>query len=133
MTEQYIGWALVVGIVLGAALVWFVLGRLPRQSDDIGPQERALEAEWISRTIESRGGAAPEALVEEVLDLHTRYLDRPPLDVPRQPTAQPVAVGAEAAPAGRPDEQELRDEPPPGDRPRVADGSELADEDRRAV
>lgn len=133
MTEQYIGWALVVGIVLGAALLWFVLGRLPRHSDDIGSRERALEAEWISRTIESRGGVAPEALVEEVLELHTRYLDRPPLDVPRQQTAPPVAVGAEAAPVGTADVHELRGEPPAGGRPGSADRSELADEDGRAV
>ena len=76
MTEQYIGWALVVGLVIGGALVWFAVGRLPRSGEEIPPQERAAEAEWISRTINGRGGTAPTDLVEEVLDLHVEYLDR---------------------------------------------------------
>lgn len=75
MTEQYIGWALVLGLVVGGALVWFAVGRLPRSSDEIPDDERASEAEWISETIGARGGRAPTDLVEEVLDLHLRYLD----------------------------------------------------------
>jgi hypothetical protein len=75
MTEQYIGWALVLGLVVGGALVWFAVGRLPRGSDEIPESERASEAEWISDEIAERGGRAPKDLVEEVLDLHLRYLD----------------------------------------------------------
>src|SRR6187397_3050088 len=81
MTEQYIVWALVVGVVVGAALYWFALGRLPRETDDITPGERVAEAGWISRTIEHRGGVAPTDLVEEVLDLHSTYLAGPALEV----------------------------------------------------
>jgi hypothetical protein len=80
MTEQYIGWALVVGLAIGGALVWFAIGRLPRSGEDISPEERANEAAWISNTINGRGGVAPEDLVEEVLDLHTEYLDRQAAD-----------------------------------------------------
>ena len=76
MTEQYIGWALVLGLVIGGALVWFAVGRLPRSGEEIPPAERAAEAEWISKTINERGGVAPPDLVEEVLDLHVEYLDR---------------------------------------------------------
>lgn len=76
MTEQYIGWALVVGLVIGGALVWFAVGRLPRSGEEIPPKERAAEAEWISRTINERGGMAPSDLVEEVFDLHVAYLER---------------------------------------------------------
>ena len=76
MTEQYIGWALVVGLVIGGALVWFAVGRLPRSGEEIPVRERAAEAEWISRTIDKRGGVAPTDLVEEVLELHTQYLER---------------------------------------------------------
>jgi hypothetical protein len=77
MTEQYIGWALVVGLAVGGALVWFAVGRLPRSSDEMPPAERRAEAEWISSTINQRGGMAPPDLVEEVLDLHVAYLERP--------------------------------------------------------
>ncbi|MEP7360561.1 MAG: hypothetical protein ABI744_03170 [Chloroflexota bacterium] len=76
MTEQYIGWALVLGLVIGGALVWFAIGRLPRSGDEIPLSERHNEAEWISRTVTKRGGMAPADLVEEILDLHGAYLDR---------------------------------------------------------
>lgn len=77
MTEQYVGWALLVGLAIGGALVWFAIGRLPRSGEEIPPEERIAEATWISQTIDSRGGMAPQDLVEEVLDLHTQYLERP--------------------------------------------------------
>ena len=76
MTEQYIGWALVVGLAIGGALVWFAVGRLPRSGEEVPESERHSEAEWISRTINKRGGMAPSDLVEEVLDLHGAYLER---------------------------------------------------------
>jgi hypothetical protein len=76
LTEQYIGWALMVGLAIGGALVWFAIGRLPRGGEEIPLEEREAESAWISRTITERGGVAPEDLVEEVLDLHTQYLDR---------------------------------------------------------
>ena len=76
MTEQYIGWALMVGLVIGGALVWFAIGRLPRSGEEIPPDERAAEAAWMSRVINERGGLAPPDLVEEVLELHLEYLER---------------------------------------------------------
>lgn len=81
MTEQYIFWALVVGIVMGAAIYWFAFGRLARRTDDLTPGERKAEAAWIGRTIEARGGVAPADLVDEVLELHAAYLAGPALDV----------------------------------------------------
>ena len=76
MTDQYIGWALVVGLAIGGALVWFAVGRLPRSGEEMPDSERHSEAEWISRTINKRGGMAPNDLVEEILSLHTDYLER---------------------------------------------------------
>ena len=76
MTEQYIGWALVFGLVVGGALVWFAVGRLPRSGNEVPLEERAAEVGWISGTIDDRGGKAPPDLVEEVLELHSEYLDR---------------------------------------------------------
>lgn len=78
MTEQYIGWALVLGLVVGGALVWFAVGRLPRSSEEVPLDERAAEAAWISATINDRGGKAPPDLVQEVLDLNVRYIERAP-------------------------------------------------------
>jgi hypothetical protein len=76
MTEQYIGWALVVGLAIGGALVWFAIGRLPRSGEEVPPEDLKAEAAWISETINGRGGLAPEDLVEEVLELHVEYLER---------------------------------------------------------
>jgi hypothetical protein len=76
MTEQYIGWALVLGLAIGGALVWFAVGRLPRSGEEVPAEERRAEADWISRTISKRGGMAPVDLIEEVLDLHVDYLER---------------------------------------------------------
>src|SRR4051795_7004280 len=76
MTEQYIGWALVLGLAIGGTLVWLAVGRLPRSGEELSADERASEAAWISDTITENGGAAPPDLVEEVLDLHVRYLER---------------------------------------------------------
>ena len=75
MTEQYIGWALVLGLVVGGALVWFAIGRVPRTTEEMTDEERGTEAAWISDTISARGGKAPTDLVDEVLDLHLRYLE----------------------------------------------------------
>jgi hypothetical protein len=127
MTEQYIGWALVAGIALGATVVYFVFGHLPRRSDDVGADERAEEARWISRAIESRGGYAPPALVDEVLELHGRYLEGPALPVrPAEPVLRApnrtlaVPAATELLPA---DEEAAVAE----------DDSEIAHEDRRPV
>ena len=76
MIEQYIGWALVLGLVIGGALVWFAVGRIPRSGEEVPAEERAAEAAWISQVITERGGVAPEDLVGEVLDLHVEYLER---------------------------------------------------------
>jgi hypothetical protein len=76
MTEQYIGWALVLGLAIGGALVWFAVGRLPRSGEEVPEDERRSEAEWISHTISKRGGMAPADLVEEILDLHVDYLEQ---------------------------------------------------------
>ena len=76
MTEQYIGWALVLGLAVGGALVWFAIGRLPRSGEEMSRDERSSEAAWISETIDAHGGKAPTDLVEEVLDLHVRYLEQ---------------------------------------------------------
>lgn len=82
MTEQYIGWALVLGLTVGGVLVWFAIGRLPRSGDELPPEERAAEAIWIRDSIAERGGLAPPDLVEEVLELHAEYLDRTADDRP---------------------------------------------------
>jgi hypothetical protein len=74
MNDGYLWWLVVLGIAIGAAVVWLTAVRLPRKDDDVTVPERALEARWIAATIERDGGVAPVELVDEVLELHSAYL-----------------------------------------------------------
>ena len=74
MNDGYTWWLLVLGIAIGVAVVWFAAVRLPRRDDDQARAEQVAEARWISATIERDGGIAPQALVEEILELHRGYL-----------------------------------------------------------
>jgi|EndMetStandDraft_8_1072994.scaffolds.fasta_scaffold875029_2 hypothetical protein len=74
MNDGYAWWLVIVGIAIGIALAWLVAGRLPRREDDVDEDERIAEADWISQALASSGTNAPVPLVEQVLDLHARYL-----------------------------------------------------------
>ena len=74
MNGEYAWWFLVVGLVIGGALVWLVRGQMARDEEDVAATEREPEARWISRTIERAGGVAPADLVAQVLALHHDYL-----------------------------------------------------------
>lgn len=78
MNNEYAWWLLVVGLAVGAVVVWLLIGGPARQEDDVEEEERALEASWISGTIERAGGVAPAELVAQVLELHQAYLRRTP-------------------------------------------------------
>lgn len=81
MNDEYQYWLLILGLAIGAGLTWLALGRIPRREEDVSAEERIAEAAWISRTIAHSGGVAPAEVVEEVLDLHHRYLLAPPVDL----------------------------------------------------
>ncbi len=76
MNDEFAWWFLVVGIAIGATIVWLLRGSIAREDADLDARERVAEAAWISRTIESSGGIAPADLVEQVLELHRAYLER---------------------------------------------------------
>ncbi len=75
MNDGFSWWLVVLGIAVGIGLVWLFTVRLPVSESDIDEEETVEEAGWISETIESLGGVAPAPLVQEVLELHKRYLD----------------------------------------------------------
>lgn len=118
-------WLLIVGIAVGALLTWLVVGTVARRDEDLAATERTLEAAWISRTIEEHGGRIPALLVDQVLDLHRRYLQGR-VGGPLEPeeagedagdgagdaTADGVTEGTRDEPAAEPSEAEpTRDEP----------------------
>ena len=104
-----------VGLVVGAGLVWFVVADQRRREVDIDAEECAREALWLSAGLADEGhDVSPEA-VERLLALHRAYLEAPP------PDEVGAADGAGAAP-------EPEDASPPG-----GDGSELPGDDGRRV
>src|SRR5690349_8662858 len=74
MNDGYAWWLLLVGLAIGLGLMWLALVRLPRAEDDVDAEEREREADWVSATVEARGGICPQPLAVEVLDLHAEYL-----------------------------------------------------------
>lgn len=98
MNDGFAWWLVVLGIAIGVGLVWLFLVRLPRTESDVDDAELVAEAEWISHTIESYGGLAPQALVEEILEMHRQYLATGAPAVPSEPANVPR--GALTEPAG---------------------------------
>jgi hypothetical protein len=96
MDDGYAWWLLLVGLAVGLALMWLALVRLPRAEDDVDPTEREIEADWISGTIESRGGICPQPLAAEVLDLHHEYLVSSGGGGWSRPRSQPADQGFDA-------------------------------------
>jgi hypothetical protein len=106
VNAEFNWWLLIVGLVVGAGLVWFVVADQRRREVDIDAEERAREAQWLSASLADEGHDLSPEMAARVLDLHRAYLEAPP-----------------------PDEV-----PPPGEVPSPDGvGSELPGDDRRAV
>jgi hypothetical protein len=97
MNDGFAWWLIVLGIAIGVGLVWLFLVKLPRTESDVDDSEMVAEALWISQTIENYGGVAPQALVEEILEMHRQYLNS---GVPAAAAPEPEEDFAAAEPAG---------------------------------
>jgi hypothetical protein len=86
-------WLLIVGLVIGAGLVWLVVMDARRRESEVDAIERPQEAAWLSSALREDGfDVSPEA-VERTLVLHRVYLEAPPPDG----VTDRRAVGGEAA------------------------------------
>jgi hypothetical protein len=73
-------WLLIVGLVVGAGLVWLVIMDTRRREVEIDSVERPREAAWLSAVmIEDGFDVTPDA-AERMLELHRAYLEAPPPD-----------------------------------------------------
>ena len=115
MNAEFNVWLLIVGLVVGAGLVWLVVMDSRRRESEIDAIELPREAAWLSAVMREDGDEVSPDLAERLLLLHRAYLDAPPPDaVP--PTATPAEVeDAEDVASGR------------------AGGSELPEEDRVGI
>jgi hypothetical protein len=74
MNAEFNWWLLIVGLVVGAGLVWLVIADWSRREEDLSVDERSAESAWIAQVLHDRGGSLDPAAAEEVLALHRAYL-----------------------------------------------------------
>ena len=82
MNAEFNWWLLIVGLVVGAGLVWFVLLDAHRREADVAAEERVREALWLSAALAEDGFDVPPEAAERALSLHQDYLAAPPPDDP---------------------------------------------------
>ncbi len=82
VNAEFNWWLLIVGLVVGAGLVWFVLLDARRREEDVTEEERPREAAWLSRTLSEEGYDISPSAAERMLALHRSYLEAPPPDDP---------------------------------------------------
>jgi hypothetical protein len=80
VNAEFNWWLLIVGLVVGAGLVWLVVADSRRREVDIGEREREGEAQWIADAMHAAGRSVDEADVLDILRLHESYLAAAPPD-----------------------------------------------------
>ncbi len=82
MNAEFNWWLLIVGLVIGAGVVWLILADTSRREVDVDREERAGEARWIGDELRRADRRVDDETVADVLDLHAAYLGAPPPDDP---------------------------------------------------
>ena len=77
MNAEFNWWLLIVGLVVGAGLVWLVLLDARRREDEVHARERPVEAAWLSAALTEEGETVSPALADRMLQLHGEYLAIP--------------------------------------------------------
>ncbi len=80
MNAEFNWWLLIVGLVIGAGLVWLVLADSSRREVDLEEREMDAESRWIADALADGGQPLDEARVLDVLRLHRAYRAVPPPD-----------------------------------------------------
>ncbi len=80
MNAEFNVWLLIVGLVVGAGLVWLVIMDSRRRESEVDAVERPLEAAWLSAVLGEDGFDVSPEVAERLLVLHRAYLEAPPPD-----------------------------------------------------
>jgi hypothetical protein len=80
MNAEFNVWLLIVGLILGAGLVWLVVLDTRRREAEIDAVERPREAAWLSLILAEDGFEVSPDTAERLLLLHRAYLEAPPPD-----------------------------------------------------
>jgi hypothetical protein len=100
VNAEFNWWLLIVGLAVGAGLVWLILADSNRRDVDITEEELPQEAAWIAASVAETGRSLEPAMAEQVLRLHREYLAKPPPDEPEE--SWPEEVPADVAPQPEP-------------------------------
>ncbi len=107
MNAEFNWWLLIVGLVIGAALVYLVLADASRRESEVTSEEQPREATWIATTLRAEGVALEPETAERILELHRLYLSAPPPDDPDETeAAEAEAADAELVTAEPPEREE---------------------------
>jgi hypothetical protein len=106
MTAEFDWWLLIVGLVVGAGLVWLILAEWPRQDEELADEEIRLEAGWIAAQLLADGRPIEPEVAELVLRQHRSYLGLPPPDeltsdggsMPEPPPSPAAPAASESLP-----------------------------------
>jgi hypothetical protein len=106
VNAEFNWWLLIVGLVVGAGLAWFVLMDTRRRDVDVDERERPREALWLARMLTDEGHPVSPEAADRLLVLHRSYLEAPPPD-----EAEPPGPAAPPPPAAHaPERSELSDD-----------------------
>jgi hypothetical protein len=92
VNAEFNWWLLIVGLVVGAGLVWLVVADTRRRDVDIEELERASEAQWIAAAMADAGRPVDDDDVLDILRLHGAYLAAAPPDEPFDEPLEPEAA-----------------------------------------
>ena len=101
MNAEFNVWLLIVGLIVGAGLVWLVLMDSHRREVDVDAEERPREAAWLSVVMAEDGYKVSPEAAERLLLLHRAYLGAlPPDPVQGEPAGETESIEATPGPPG---------------------------------
>jgi hypothetical protein len=93
MNAEFQWWLLLVGLVIGALLVFLVMVDFSRSADEQADAELGQEADWIARLLGPSAGPLDPGLIEEVLRLNREWLAGPALQADELEPVDPGSAG----------------------------------------
>jgi len=94
MNAEFQWWLLLVGLVVGAILVFLVMADFSRSADEQADGELSHEASWIAGQLTSADRPLDPATVEDILRLNREWLAGPAMQA--EELEAPPAQASEA-------------------------------------